>query len=561
MRFQQTYFSILAMLYMVESSANKLPIGVIFHKDSEGQIDNSLTAAYRYEYRRVNLDWGKGMLIDHGPINFTHTYDSFAVMTAMCSRMAVGVVVLIVDSRPSSYNAMVSLANTQRIPLLLPFGSEEDQDSPYEYDFSLFPSYIHAIADWVEFNRWTTVYYLYEPNEQLRSRLQQLFLAAQGEELRPRFIIRARAIENITNCYELLRTIDRLDPKEPKRIIIDLNNSADAYQSILDQIVDVGMNRDGYHYMLGALGIEELNKLDTFIHGGVNITGFGIINKKSNLYKNQEKVLTGELKQITYRKALWIDTVRVLEHAIRNLKELKIFRKNTFFNGNQRGIPCHGDPWEKGPDVRRAIANVNITGLTGRISFNKHGRRENYTLFVYHLEYKKKLREIGTWRQNRNPRLELKIPQPSKPPQKPPKENRTLIITTVLDEPFCQRINWNGHGAVDGKPFIDGHYYEGYAVDLAKLISKSTETQFQYTMRLVGDDNYGSPNETSGQWNGMVGELLSGVADMAIAPLTINEIRQRVVDFTKPFMKTGISIMIKKPDKQKPGVFVHGPSL
>lgn len=53
--------------------------------------------------------------------------------------------------------------------------------------------------------------------------------------------------------------------------------------------------------LLYLQGIEELNKLDTFIHGGVNITGFGIINKKSNLYKNQEKVLTGELKQITVR--------------------------------------------------------------------------------------------------------------------------------------------------------------------------------------------------------------------------------------------------------------------
>lgn len=42
---------------------------------------------------------------------------------------------------------------------------------------------------------------------------------------------------------------------------------------------------------------------------------------------------------------------------------------------------------------------------------------------------------------------------------------------------------------------------------------------------------------------------------MAIAPLTINEERQRVVDFTKPFMQTGISIMIKRPDKEKPGVF------
>jgi len=44
-------------------------------------------------------------------------------------------------------------------------------------------------------------------------------------------------------------------------------------------------------------------------------------------------------------------------------------------------------------------------------------------------------------------------------------------------------------------------------------------------------------------------------ADMAIAPLTITSVRERVIDFSKPFMQLGISIMIKKPDKQKPGIF------
>ena len=42
---------------------------------------------------------------------------------------------------------------------------------------------------------------------------------------------------------------------------------------------------------------------------------------------------------------------------------------------------------------------------------------------------------------------------------------------------------------------------------------------------------------------------------MAIAPLTISSMRERVIDFSKPFMSLGISIMIKKPEKQKPGVF------
>lgn len=44
-------------------------------------------------------------------------------------------------------------------------------------------------------------------------------------------------------------------------------------------------------------------------------------------------------------------------------------------------------------------------------------------------------------------------------------------------------------------------------------------------------------------------------ADMAIAPLTITSAREKVIDFTKPFMSMGISIMIKKPMNRLPGVF------
>lgn len=44
-------------------------------------------------------------------------------------------------------------------------------------------------------------------------------------------------------------------------------------------------------------------------------------------------------------------------------------------------------------------------------------------------------------------------------------------------------------------------------------------------------------------------------ADIAIASMTITSERERVIDFSKPFMSLGISIMIKKPIKQKPGVF------
>ena len=44
-------------------------------------------------------------------------------------------------------------------------------------------------------------------------------------------------------------------------------------------------------------------------------------------------------------------------------------------------------------------------------------------------------------------------------------------------------------------------------------------------------------------------------ADLAISALTINFKRQQVVDFTKPFMSLGISIIYKLPTSKKPGLF------
>lgn len=41
--------------------------------------------------------------------------------------------------------------------------------------------------------------------------------------------------------------------------------------------------------------------------------------------------------------------------------------------------------------------------------------------------------------------------------------------------------------------------------------------------------------------------------DIALGAITITSARERVVDFSAPFMELGISIMIKKPMKQKPG--------
>lgn len=72
--------------------------------------------------------------------------------------------------------------------------------------------------------------------------------------------------------------------------------------------------------------------------------------------------------------------------------------------------------------------------------------------------------------------------------------------------------------------------FEGYAVDLIREIAKVLG--FNYTIRLVPDGRYGSFNKDTGEWDGMVRELLEQRADLSAGDLTITYEREQIVDFT-----------------------------
>lgn len=86
--------------------------------------------------------------------------------------------------------------------------------------------------------------------------------------------------------------------------------------------------------------------------------------------------------------------------------------------------------------------------------------------------------------------------------------------------------------------------FEGFVFDIIDEISKMLG--FHYKFKLVDDSNWGSLNKMTGEWNGMIRELLDGVhvisfesitifnerlvwlqkADLAIADLSINYDRE-----------------------------------
>uniref|UniRef100_A0A6P7GIM5 Glutamate receptor ionotropic, kainate 3-like isoform X2 n=1 Tax=Diabrotica virgifera virgifera TaxID=50390 RepID=A0A6P7GIM5_DIAVI len=96
--------------------------------------------------------------------------------------------------------------------------------------------------------------------------------------------------------------------------------------------------------------------------------------------------------------------------------------------------------------------------------------------------------------------------------------------------------------------------YEGYGIDLIEELSKILG--FNYTFELQADGKYGVLNKVTGKWDGMMGEIIDGRADLAITDLTITSERESAVDFSEPFMNLGITILYKKPEPVPPSLFM-----
>uniref|UniRef100_A0A8C3SK65 Glutamate receptor n=1 Tax=Chelydra serpentina TaxID=8475 RepID=A0A8C3SK65_CHESE len=232
-----------------------------------------------------------------------------------------------------------------------------------------------------------------------------------------------------------------------------------------------------------------------------------------------------------YTSALTHDAILVIAEAFRYLRRQRVDVSRRGSAGDCLANPAV--PWSQGIDIERALKMVQVQGMTGNIQFDTYGRRTNYTIDVY------ETKATGTRKVILNIYQQVSNDTSSV-------ENRTIVVTTILESPYV--MYKKNHEQLEGN-----ERYEGYCVDLAYEIAK--HVGIKYKLSIVGDGKYGARDPESKIWNGMVGELVYGRADIAVAPLTITLVREEVIDFSKPFMSLGISIMIKKPQKSKPGVF------
>ncbi|KAM3871464.1 glutamate receptor ionotropic, NMDA 3B-like [Diretmus argenteus] len=134
-----------------------------------------------------------------------------------------------------------------------------------------------------------------------------------------------------------------------------------------------------------------------------------------------------------------------------------------------------------------------------------------------------------------------------------PRTNRSDLIQTLFNQlhnPNSTAADWEG----DELPQDLRKCCYGYCIDLLEKLAE--DMGFTFDLYIVGDGKYGAMSGT-GRWTGLVGDLLSGTADMAVTSFSINSARSRVIDFTSPFYSTSLGILVRSQDTAAPiGAFM-----
>ncbi|XP_063169404.1 glutamate receptor 3 isoform X1 [Candoia aspera] len=464
--------------------------------------------------------------------------NSFSVTNAFCSQFSRGVYAIFGFYDQMSMNTLTSFCGALHTSFITP---SFPTDAEVQFVIQMRPALKGAILSLLTYYNWEKFVYLYD-TERGFSILQAIMEAA----VQNNWQVTARSVGSIKDVQEFKAIIEEMDKRQEKKYLIDCE--VERINIILEQVAVLSKNSRSYHYMLANLGFTDIS-VERVVQAGANVTGFQIINNENPLVQqfmqrwvrlDEREFPEAKNSPLKYTSALTHDAILVIAEAFRYLRRQRVDVSRRGSAGDCLANPAV--PWSQGIDIERALKMVQVQGMTGNIQFDTYGRRTNYTIDVYEMRPGGP-RKAGYWNE-----YERFVPavDPTISNDTSSVENRTIVVTTILEAPYVMRKQ-----SPDQKE--GNEKYEGYCVDLAYEIAK--HVGIKYVLSIVPDGKYGAKDSETKMWNGMVGELVYGRADIAVAPLTITLVREEVIDFSKPFMSLGISIMIKKPQKSKPGVF------
>ncbi|XP_026807266.1 glutamate receptor ionotropic, kainate 3-like isoform X2 [Rhopalosiphum maidis] len=470
--------------------------------------------------------------------------DMYNVTRVVCDTLKLGIAAFIDGTDDEDVeNVVRSISTHTQIPFIETHWKKFHRPpDPYSVNIYPDPSLLaQAIRDIILDMDWESFTAIYQSPESL-IRLKALLMHFDYGQKAPGKSIKIIQIPPTDDFRPLFK---ELKLSGEKHIILDYE--VEHIMRILGQAEEVHFMGDYQSYVITNLDAHTLS-FDVFHKSMANITLIRLIDPESQHVRNAvEEIVFNEQKSgrisvlspdtIKTKTALMYDAVNFFATSLHGLVSTQTM-------GPSRIVCNDIKPWVHGYSLINYMRVMELNGLTGKMRFDAEtGYRNYFKIDVVRVKESKKHR-LGSWDPVEGMTLtrsasemNLEFVQSI--------TNKTFIVVGKLVQPYLMRCNATEKGMDK-----DEECFEGFAYDLVEEMAKYNGFKFKFTT----NQDYGTMQKT-GKWSGMIGELQSMRADLAICDLTITFDRRNAVDFTTPFMTLGISILYAKPEKKKPQLF------
>lgn len=539
------FLLILVSLYVYYAYAKAVyTIGGLFHDDNYESEMAFRYAVYRYNMYNTDI---------HFKSNIQHVSktDTFTVSKLLCNMTSTseGLVAIFGPESPTTTSMVQSICSNLEIPHIQtnwrPSSSSLQTPNPSTI-LNMHPdpdSLALGLATLLRHMEWSSYAILYQRKEGLM-RLQEVLKVATVDDAP----VVVRQLGEDLDHRSLLKEIRN---SSYTNIILDCDN--DRIIDILKQAHEVNLLDFFYSYLITSLDAHTLDFAE--LNTRANITLIRIVDPDSSILNNA--VRDWEYGEMNNNRAINIlpnkvKTETVLMYDAVNFFTLIFPELHATQPFEARQVYCDSglkDKWKEGFRITEYMKVRPITNtITGPVKFNDFGRRIDFTMQIAEV-ISGRCEKTATWSPE-NPST-LNFTRSASEQMQQIVENlqkTTVIVSSRIGPPYLRDVI-----AAEGQTLEGNDRYEGFSKDLIYLISK--ELNFSFKIELAEDGNYGNYDPKTKSWNGLIKDLLTRKAHLAICDLTITHQRRSAVDFSLPFMTLGISILYSKAKKEDTNQF------
>ncbi|XP_048028216.1 glutamate receptor ionotropic, NMDA 3B [Megalobrama amblycephala] len=390
----------------------------------------------------------------------------------------------------------------------------------------------------------------------------------------------SHSIPHMANISYFLSEHFNQDHPPPASVLL-FGADPECASSVLRSAHDLGLTLPTVHWIMGQpLSPDALHSIGL----PLGLLAYGEVDRKPLDFYIRDAL------QLVNRAVTAATVVRPDLALIQNMV-------NCFDKPNKHELPSSGQY------IARFLSNTSFVGMTGPVSVQRNLSRVHTSQRVHIWSLRRDAVgqptwvTVGSWEGGRLDVEEQGLWQGSSPRQRtegqmgredrrwragfPVTGSRVRVVTLVehpfvftreVDEDgncpagqFCLDAGTNSSENLDhlyseraqgNSSFLPPDYSKccyGYCIDLLEKLAE--DMNFKFDLYIVGDGKYGALK--GGKWTGLVGDLLSGMADMAVTSFSINSARSKVIDFTSPFFSTSLGILVRSKDTAAPiGAFM-----